>query len=199
MENRFFKFVPIFLIVFSLFYFQDIRAGDIIPPDILIIDYPDPFNPLFEEVSILMKIKDLFNSRCDSLTLEISSISTFERIIQWQWQNVNLKDIIEVKWDGKDEKGNLVLPGNYLYNISCSFVDELGQDHYLSQFGIITLISKEEKFLRRMVLDEIKEPFESNKLFNIFFLIKQAHNQKVFCLEKLKAERVWVAVLMVLE
>ena len=168
MENRFFKFVSIFLIVFSLFYFQNIRAGDITLPNISIIDYPDPFNPLFEEVSILMKIKDLFNSRCDSLTLEISSISTFERIIQWQWQNVNPKDIIEVKWDGKDEKGNLFLPGNYLYNISCFFVDEFGQDHYLSQFGIITLILKEENFLRRIVLDEIKEPLESHKPFDIF-------------------------------
>jgi len=168
MENRFFKFVSIFLIVFSLFYFQNIRAGDITLPDISIIDYPDSFNPLFEEVSILMKIKDLFNSRCDSLTLEILSISTLEKIIQWQWPNVNPQDIIEVKWDGKDEKGNLVLPGNYLYNISCFFVDEFGQDHYLSQFGIITLILKEENFLRRIVLDEIKEPLESHKLFDIF-------------------------------
>jgi len=169
MENRFLKFISIFLIIFSFFCFEKIKAGDIILPDISIIDSPDPFNPLYEELSILMRIEDLFNSRCDSLTLTILSILDLEKkIIQWEWKNVNRQDIIEVKWQGKDENGNLVLPGNYLYNISCFFLDEWGQKKYFAHFGVITLILREKNFWRKIILDEIKSPLEEHKLFDIF-------------------------------
>jgi len=110
-------------------------------PSLYISDSPDPFNPYFEK-SEISAFPFFFSKEgnpipCDKLTFTIKGTGK-----TWEWENT-FGEI--VKWDGKDEKGDLVPPGNYLYEVVCDYTFN-GQPTSESATGTITVLPTKERF-----------------------------------------------------
>ena len=110
-------------------------------PSLYISDSPDPFNPYFEKSEILAFPFFLSPEGnpipCDKLTLTIKETGK-----TWEWENT-FGEV--VKWDGKEEKGNFVPPGNYLYEVVCDYTFN-GQPTSESATGTITVLPTKERF-----------------------------------------------------
>jgi len=76
--------------------------------DISVSDHPDPFNPLYEQNTIM--ITNEGTVACTEVTLSIEGIGR-----EWQWENVNPPVSVQAVWDGRDGAGNLVNAGTYNY------------------------------------------------------------------------------------
>ncbi len=132
-----FLFLSLFLL--GLFSPFNLTQGDfIVPSGLYISDSPDPFNPYFEQSQIEISFFPFFDGKgCDKLTLTIKGTG-----ITWEREDT----FGEVaKWDGRNENGNLVPSGNYLYEVVCDYTFN-GQLASESATGTITVLPIRERF-----------------------------------------------------
>ena len=76
----------------------------------LIGNYPNPFNP-----STTIKIMVNADIHEDA---EIHIYNTLGQLIRTIYLQINGKGVYEVRWDGRDQRGNIVSSGVYLYSLN---------------------------------------------------------------------------------
>ncbi|MCD6147817.1 hypothetical protein J7J18_00385, partial [bacterium] len=137
--------IVLFLFLFLLgllspFNLTQAQGDFVFFPGLYISDNPNPFNPYFEQSQIEISFFFFFDEEGNPIPCDKLSLTIRDRDINrtWEWENT-FGEV--VKWDGRDEKGNLVPSGNYLYEVVCdyTFNGQLASD---KATGTITVLPK---------------------------------------------------------